>query len=164
LRIQTDPQLPVAELLERGREAIRELEELGNEAALADAWDMLAWFPWIACRAEETDQALQKALAYARSSGARRAEIHALTLMLGVMTGELELAEERLREAYGILEPMGEKSGLSTVTAILAEVLYRMDRHDDALEAAAASAEAAPPDDLSSQVQWRGTRAKVLAT
>ena len=83
--------------------------------------------------------------------------------MVELLAGEPTAAEERLRAGIALLEPMGETSGVSTLTAMLAEACYQQGRPDEALELSARSARLAPDDDFSTQVQWRGPQAKVLA-
>ena len=64
---------------------------------------------------------------------------------------------------YGILEQMGEKGYLSTIAAELAQALYELGRYDESERFTHVSEELGPLDDLATQVEWRGTRAKVLA-
>jgi tetratricopeptide (TPR) repeat protein len=50
------------------------------------------------------------------------------------------------------------------VAALLAEVLYRLGHHDEALEWTERSGRATPPEDVEAQAFWRTTRAKIVAT
>jgi class 3 adenylate cyclase/tetratricopeptide (TPR) repeat protein len=77
--------------------------------------------------------------------------------------GDYEAAERELRRGYEPLREMGERGYLSTTAGFLARPLYELGRHDEADEATRVCEEAASRDDLSSQVFWRGTRAKLLA-
>jgi tetratricopeptide (TPR) repeat protein len=79
------------------------------------------------------------------------------------LAGDLPAAERELRQGYEILEAHGEKSYLSTIAAQLAGVLYAQQRYEMAEQFTMASQAAASPDDIVSQVLWRGTEAKVLA-
>jgi class 3 adenylate cyclase/tetratricopeptide (TPR) repeat protein len=74
-----------------------------------------------------------------------------------------ERAEHELRAGAELLEAAGEHSWLSTVAAVLAEVLYRLGRNDEAEEWTEKSERAASPEDALSQALWRSTRAKVIA-
>ncbi|MBV9311350.1 MAG: AAA family ATPase [Solirubrobacterales bacterium] len=74
-----------------------------------------------------------------------------------------ERAEHELRVGAELLETAGEHSWLSTVAAVLAEVLYRLGRNDEAEEWTEKSERAASPEDALSQALWRSTRAKVIA-
>jgi predicted ATPase/DNA-binding SARP family transcriptional activator/class 3 adenylate cyclase len=79
------------------------------------------------------------------------------------MAGDLAAAERELRAGYAIYQQMGEKSHLSSLAAYLADVLFLRDRDEEARRFTEISEAAAAPDDLLSQVRWRGTRAKILA-
>jgi DNA-binding SARP family transcriptional activator/tetratricopeptide (TPR) repeat protein len=80
-----------------------------------------------------------------------------------LMVDDDENAEEHLRSAVDSLRAMGERSMRSTAVALLAEALYRQDRHDEAMAATVESEETTAVDDLASQMAWRGVRAKLLA-
>ena len=79
------------------------------------------------------------------------------------LAGDAQAAERELRTGYAILEGMGEKGYLSTVAAELAQALYEQDRFDESDRYTRVSEELGPLDDFATQVEWRGTRAKVLA-
>jgi tetratricopeptide (TPR) repeat protein len=83
--------------------------------------------------------------------------------MVELIAGDYEAAERELRLGYDQLAAVGHSAFLSTTAAFLAKPLYELGRHDEALEMTRASDDAASPDDIASQVIWRGTRAKVLA-
>ena len=72
-------------------------------------------------------------------------------------------AEERLRTGYERLEAMGEKSLLSTTAAMLAEAVHAQGRYEEAETFCAVSQTTADPEDLVTQIIWRGVRAKLLA-
>ena len=244
IQLQTQVSLALDELVQSAEQTIGELEDLGDEQGLGEAWSVLAWMSWLRCRAGATAQSLERALVYAQGAGdeptvaqslnlrigtwlfgptpvaeaiarceqvlarphtQRRIEASAngalagLQAMLGrfeearalleqghaildelglrvasavaaeiggmveLLAGEPAAAEERLRAGIALLEPMGETSGVSTLTAILAEACYQQGRPDEVLELSARSARLAPDDDFSTQVQWRGPQAKVLA-
>jgi class 3 adenylate cyclase/predicted ATPase len=93
--------------------------------------------------------------------------ISSFTLFEGyveVLSGDLVRAEERLRLGLTRLEEMGEKAFVSSLAALLAEVLYRQGRHDEARRFVDCSEETAAPDDLAAQITWRLVRGKLLAT
>ena len=81
---------------------------------------------------------------------------------IALLAGEPERTERDLREAAEVLEAGGETGGLSTVTALLAEVLYRLGREEEAEEWTRRSERATKQEDVLSQALWRSTRAKVL--
>jgi DNA-binding SARP family transcriptional activator len=242
LRLRSGVDLDADALLEETRETVADLERLGDEQGLADAWYVLGWIPFLRCRGAETDDALRRTIEHARRAGddglEERATIMLLqTLLFGpapvpeairrcedvlasnpgqlltatacralgglkAMAGEPEEARELLRRDREILQSLGLEMlalfaaevwalvellagdaaaaehelqqsferlaefgeiAAPTMAAILAEARWRQGRHDEAYEATEASERLAPPDDLTTQVQWRGPRAKVLA-
>lgn len=68
-----------------------------------------------------------------------------------------------LREGFELLESFGETGYLSTIAFTLAEAIYRQKRYEEAERFSEVSEQTAAPQDLSSQVGWRSTRATVLA-
>jgi predicted ATPase/class 3 adenylate cyclase len=80
-----------------------------------------------------------------------------------ILAGDLARAEERLSWGLGRLEVMGEKAFVSSVAALLAEVLLSQGRHKEAERFINRSQETAAPDDLVAQIAWRTVRAKILA-
>jgi len=83
--------------------------------------------------------------------------------IVGLLAGDPVAAESHLRLGFAVLEEMGDRSGLSTNAAMLAEALLAQGRDEEALELTVQSEQAAAAEDLPVQVQWRGTRAKALA-
>jgi predicted ATPase/class 3 adenylate cyclase len=83
--------------------------------------------------------------------------------LVEILAGNLARAEERLRFGLERLEAMGERAFVSSLAALLAEVLYRQGRHDEAKRLVNRSREAAAPDDLGTQITWRTVRARILA-
>jgi hypothetical protein len=83
--------------------------------------------------------------------------------MVELLARDAEAAERELRRGYDDLGAVGHSSYLATTAAFLARPLYELGRHGEAFEMTLASEEAASPDDIASQVVWRGTRAKLLA-
>jgi predicted ATPase/class 3 adenylate cyclase len=81
-----------------------------------------------------------------------------------ILAGDLMRAEKRLKFGLSRLEEMGEKAFVSSLAALLAEVLYRQGRHEEAERFVDRSEETAAPDDLAAQITWRTVRAKILAT
>jgi ATP/maltotriose-dependent transcriptional regulator MalT len=72
-------------------------------------------------------------------------------------------AESRLRPATEILQAMGERRMFSTAVALLAEALFRLSEHEQAMLATMLSEESTAADDFASQMLWMGVRAKILA-
>jgi len=73
------------------------------------------------------------------------------------------IAAAKLRAGYDRLAEMGEKAVLATTAAMLAQALYAEGQYGEAQEFCAVSEETAAAEDLSTQVIWRGVRAKLLA-
>ena len=84
--------------------------------------------------------------------------------LVELLAGDLERAEERLRFGIGRLEEMGERAYVSTLAALLAEVLYQRGHHAEAAQFVDRSMETAAPDDLVAQIAWRAVQAKLLAS
>jgi predicted ATPase/class 3 adenylate cyclase len=80
-----------------------------------------------------------------------------------MIAGDFAAAERELRAGFDTLESMGEQAFLSTVAGHRAHAAYSLDRLEDAERYSHVSEEAAPSDDVFSQVLWRSARAKVFA-
>jgi tetratricopeptide (TPR) repeat protein len=82
---------------------------------------------------------------------------------LELLAGDPEAAERELLIGSERLDRVGETSNLSNIFAMLAQAVLAQGRPVDALRYTQLSEQASADDDLSSQVQWRSARAKVLA-
>jgi DNA-binding SARP family transcriptional activator len=83
--------------------------------------------------------------------------------VIRLLAGDVQGAEEEWRSGLEAFERIGERTHASTLAAQLAEALFRHGDHDGALRLSEQSESDAAPEDLFTQVQWRGPRAKVLA-
>ncbi len=83
--------------------------------------------------------------------------------MGGAVRGDPAEAEGPLREGVALLEAAGETGWLATVAAVLAEVLWRQGKGEEAERYALLCERLATPDDWTPQWQWRAAKAKVLA-
>ena len=72
-------------------------------------------------------------------------------------------AEEALRPDYEKLKRIGEKSHFSSYACLLAQAVYSSGRYEEARQLAEEAAQAARPNDVHTQIVWRGVEAKVLA-
>jgi class 3 adenylate cyclase/tetratricopeptide (TPR) repeat protein len=79
-----------------------------------------------------------------------------------MLAGDPVAAEVELRRDYETLDRLGDRNFISTVAGHLAEALYRQERYDESGTFAAFTADVAAPDDLATQVLWRGVSAKLL--
>jgi tetratricopeptide (TPR) repeat protein len=80
-----------------------------------------------------------------------------------LLAGDLAAAELELHRGVELLEGMGERAYLSTLGAMLADMLELADNDDEAGSFARISEEASDPDDIDSQARWRTVKAKLLA-
>jgi class 3 adenylate cyclase/tetratricopeptide (TPR) repeat protein len=86
------------------------------------------------------------------------------TALVGLLNGDNEQVVTRMRESVEGLREAGETGFMSTSAAFLAEGLYRLGRYEEAEEAARLSQQNAVEDDVASQIGWRMTLSKILAT
>ncbi|MFC7534457.1 BTAD domain-containing putative transcriptional regulator [Actinoplanes sp. GCM10030250] len=83
--------------------------------------------------------------------------------LLALLAGRPEVAERLLRGGYERLQAMGEGALLATTAAMLARALQARGHDDEAEQECAVSRRYAAPEDLPTQVMWRGVLALVLA-
>jgi len=83
--------------------------------------------------------------------------------MVRMHAGQPALAERALRSDVEALRSMSEGGLLATSSAMLGQALYAQGRHHEAQEWSAVAASAGAPDDILTQVIWRGVKAKILA-
>lgn len=80
-----------------------------------------------------------------------------------LIAGDPAEAEGPLREGIAVLEAAGGTGWVATTAAVLAEVLWRQGKDQEAERHALLSDRLAAPDDWVTQWQWRAAQAKVLA-
>ena len=78
-----------------------------------------------------------------------------------IRAGDLETAEQVLRESCDLLEGMGDRGWLSTYAANLGHVLCARERWDEAGDWGAKSRELGGSDDIVTQMLWRQVLARV---
>jgi predicted ATPase len=83
--------------------------------------------------------------------------------LVAMLADDHEEAERCLRVDYENLASMGEKGYLSTTAALLARAVEAQGRDEEAYELTEVAEEAGAPDDFSTQVGWRGVRARLIA-
>jgi tetratricopeptide (TPR) repeat protein len=81
-----------------------------------------------------------------------------------ILAGNLAQAEVELRRDDAELEALGERYFRSTVAGLLAKVLWQVGNAEDADRYCSLAEELADPDDVDSQVLWRLTRSRLLAS
>ena len=124
LRLLTEPAAS-EDVVREGRQLVETFEEAGDEALLAKAWELLAWAPWFRCRAAATDEALQRALDYARRTGDARTEAQSLNLFVGTAFFGPMPVPEAIRVCEEILAQPGQQrrimaSGLRALAGLKA--------------------------------------------
>jgi class 3 adenylate cyclase/tetratricopeptide (TPR) repeat protein len=82
--------------------------------------------------------------------------------LVELLAGDYAAAERVLRKGYQALETMGVTMQLRTVAALLARVLLRQERYEEAEELTRVC-EQAPEEQLDVQIKWRSIRAIVQA-
>jgi class 3 adenylate cyclase/tetratricopeptide (TPR) repeat protein len=82
--------------------------------------------------------------------------------LVEVLAGDLATAELHLLRGVELLEESGASGYQASVTSLLAEVLYRQRRDEEALELTRTVERLASGDDVDAQARLRGVRAKVL--
>jgi len=138
----------------------------GDKKVLATALFMRAPFEAGAGRTEEARDLLARARAILQEVELTLWIAGPLAQVAGwveLIIGDAEAAERELRSGYETLLQIGDVAWLSTTVAILAETVYRQGRYEEAEELTGISEQTAAPDDVYSQVLWRGVRAKVIA-
>jgi ATP/maltotriose-dependent transcriptional regulator MalT len=82
---------------------------------------------------------------------------------VALLSGDAAGAEAVLRAGYARLSEMGEKALLASTAAMLAQSTIEQGHLDTASEFTQVAEETAAADDLSAQIAWRSTRARILA-
>jgi class 3 adenylate cyclase/tetratricopeptide (TPR) repeat protein len=150
---------PVEEAIRRAEQVLADFpEEPPGESHLA----LLYMF---AGRRAQAEGAIERGRRTLIELGQRT--LHAAMSMnagwIALLAGEPERAEDDLRTATDVLESAGESTRLSEVSAVLAEVLYRLGREEEAEQWTQRSEQSASADDVLGQALWRSTRGKLLA-
>jgi tetratricopeptide (TPR) repeat protein len=153
---------PIEEALERCREIRREAG--GDLAAEAVVATVVAGLEARRGNFEEARQlqARSEHLLRELGLGANAAGVGMYSGLLELLASDPVAAEAALRRAHEALERLGDRGGVATTAALLAEAMYAQGRDGEADRYALESAEAASPEDLVSQLLWRQVRAKVL--
>jgi class 3 adenylate cyclase/tetratricopeptide (TPR) repeat protein len=152
-------------------ESVRQLEELLTQAHGARAVEasVLRSLGKLSAMRGDFDLArsqLERGIAIIEELGQRMPVLAAggqARALVEILAGDSEAAARALRESCDELGALGETSFRSTGAGLLAEVLYGLDRLDEAEESARLAQELAAPDDLSSHALSEAVRAKVLA-
>jgi class 3 adenylate cyclase/tetratricopeptide (TPR) repeat protein len=84
-------------------------------------------------------------------------------VLVDILKGDLQAAQELLRTGYVSLEAMGERGVLSMTAALLSRIALERADLDEALAWAQRTSALAASGDTAAQVIWRGVQARVLA-
>ena len=150
---------PVEEAIARVEQALGEFpQERAGE-------DHLALLYAFAGRHEDAERAMERSRRVRMELGQEvdRAALSLDLTWIAFLAGRPERAEPELRAAIEVLERANEDGFLSSVAALLAEVLYRVGRDQEAEDWTRRSERAASPEDVEAQAMWRSIRAKILA-
>ena len=91
------------------------------------------------------------------------AETRAQRAVTEMLAGQLETAEQQLRETCEAFIRLHQSSSLSSRAAELADVLYLLSRYDEAQTWAQTARESAGEGDLHAQVFWRSIEARLAS-
>ncbi len=123
-RIFTNAGTSAEEMTRVAREAIPELEELGDDAGLAKAWHLLSEPPVLACRWGERAAALERSLEHARRAGdTREAAFVAASLMHAVQLGPMPVDDAIERAHLFLQETQGDRLLTASILSSLAVLL-----------------------------------------
>jgi class 3 adenylate cyclase/tetratricopeptide (TPR) repeat protein len=133
LQSLTNPAASVERLLDVAEHAIPELESLGDDAGLAQAWRRVADVYWLTNRWEEQERALERALPYAERAGdAREAGSILMRLAMALYWGPVP-APEAIERAEQTLERVdGNGAVESTFLVSLGGLSAMSGRFDEA--------------------------------
>jgi class 3 adenylate cyclase/tetratricopeptide (TPR) repeat protein len=155
--------LPVGEAVLRCQEIVE--RAAGHRGLVANVNAMRAYL--VAMRGDfETARQLADESSTTLAELGAVVDLAALRAWIGevdMLSDDPQRGEEVRQAAYTVLDQLGERAILSTIAAYLAEALYAQGRDEEALALTAVSAEAAGEDDVTSQILWRVTAAKVKA-
>jgi ATP/maltotriose-dependent transcriptional regulator MalT len=87
----------------------------------------------------------------------------AIGARLELLAGDFSAAERAFRSTCQALERVGDQAYLATGAAELADVLYALDRFDEAEQWCLLASRLGASDDFFTQILWRAAQAKLLA-
>jgi DNA-binding SARP family transcriptional activator len=152
---------PVDEAIRRC-EGFRELVR-ASPIATASTLNPLALLHAMKGEFEIAERLLAQAGELLRELGGIGSGVSHLEALVRLLAGQPELAEARLRADVETLSSMSAGDALATTTALLAQVVYAQGRIGDADELCRMTERRAAAEDTTTQLVWRGVRAKVLA-
>jgi tetratricopeptide (TPR) repeat protein len=135
IEMRIDPSRGADEIGRMAEEAIQVFEELGDEAGLADAWNMLSQVHWIRSQWSRRTDALEHALEHARRAGDRRREGQILgALTVSLLWGSTPVPEAIRRCEEFVAQLEGDRVLEARVTIVVAELEARQGNFERAHE------------------------------
>ena len=161
LLITIDPSFTAERAVDLGHEAIRELEPLGDDRALAAGWALVAMGENLRARWEGVEFALEKVIEYSRRAGDQRREGDTLQAIgPSIFWGPTPLPVGLPRVEAILEQARGRKARESWCARPVAGFYGMQGRFDEArallAEARAIHEELARPIDLSTLAFWSG--------
>jgi class 3 adenylate cyclase/tetratricopeptide (TPR) repeat protein len=158
-RTTTELTLTAEEVVQLGRESVRELEPTGDERALAAAWNLVAMGENLRAHWEDLRFALERVAEHAGRAGDRRFETDALKALAPSFFWGPTPVSEALPRAEALLESARGKKALEAAVIRPVAGLYAMQgRFDQArqllAQARAIHQELASPVDLQTLAFW----------
>jgi DNA-binding SARP family transcriptional activator len=150
-------------------EAINRCMEMRTQVAGSPVAVALTLHPLAALHAmtgdfEQARELLREGNAILGELGRMESAVSHHEALVELLAGRPDAAEARLRVGYEELSRMGGDGALlATTAAMLAQAVYEQDRVEEAEEFCDLCSRSAPPEDLVTQVVWRGVKAKALA-
>jgi tetratricopeptide (TPR) repeat protein len=149
-------------------EGIRRCEEIrerlrGNRRAEAEILPALAGLYAMTGSFELAAQLIDESEALLDDLGFTIHSVPEWAAFVFMLAGDPAVAERRLRAGYERLADMGETAFFSTTAALLARALSEQGNDEEALTFTRESEKLAAPEDVVTQIVWRGVRARSLA-
>src|SRR5207245_143264 len=133
IQLQTQVSLALDELVQSAEQTIGELEDLGDEQGLGEAWSVLAWMSWLRCRAGATAQSLERALVYAQGAGDEPTVAQSLNLQIGTwLFGPTPVAEAIARCEQVLARPHTQRRIEASANGALAGLQAMLGRFEEA--------------------------------
>jgi ATP/maltotriose-dependent transcriptional regulator MalT len=139
--------------------------QTGNVTLEAGILRIRAWMSAMTGRFDDARQACRQAkmiLSRAGMTMEAAANSH-YSGLVELLANDAEAAERELRDGLHTLQAMDERYLMSTCEALLARAVLDQGRDDEAYALTVASEQAAAPEDVVTQLLWRGVRARALA-
>ena len=153
---------PVAEAVERCE---RLLDETADSSLLqAEVLGGLASLMAMLGRADRADELAARSKATIVAHGESVWIVSFWLAFVRLWHGDPAGAEAELRPAYEALKVLGERSHFSSLAHELSNAVFLQGRYDEAERLTEECEESSRPNDVHSQILWRSTRAKVLAS